>query len=142
MRLFDIVVKSKKCGKLSATLFGFFLLVNNHIIANDLPDTCLPKDSLKNRYALNDPRNPKCPCHLHQKKAEREYKRKLKLDLKVQKTKYSRWSFIASNKKNTISIKKYLFKNFHSLKPRRKKIKDKKIHTRHWINKANNCPHF
>jgi len=24
-------------------------------------------------YPLSDPRNPKCPCHKHQKRAEREY---------------------------------------------------------------------
>ncbi len=35
-------------------------------------------DSLKNKYNINDPRNPDCPCHIYQKKAEREYKKLLK----------------------------------------------------------------
>jgi hypothetical protein len=30
-------------------------------------------DSLKNRYSINDPRNPKCPCRKYQKLADKEY---------------------------------------------------------------------
>ncbi len=36
------------------------------------------KDSLKSKYDLNDPRNPNCPCHKHQKLADEEYKNWLK----------------------------------------------------------------
>lgn len=32
------------------------------------------KDTTKQQYALNDPRNPNCPCHKLQKQAEDEYK--------------------------------------------------------------------
>ncbi len=32
-------------------------------------------DSTKQKYELNDPRNPDCPCHAAQKQAEDEYKR-------------------------------------------------------------------
>jgi hypothetical protein len=31
-------------------------------------------DSLKGKYGINDPRNPKCPCHNYQKLADDEYK--------------------------------------------------------------------
>lgn len=33
----------------------------------------VPGDSLKQKYSIDDPRNPYCPCHKHQKKAEKEY---------------------------------------------------------------------
>lgn len=36
------------------------------------------KDSLKSKYDLNDPRNPNCPCHKHQKLADEEYRNWLK----------------------------------------------------------------
>ena len=32
-----------------------------------------PKDSLRNKYELNDPKNLNCPCYKYQKKAEREF---------------------------------------------------------------------
>jgi hypothetical protein len=32
-------------------------------------------DTVKQQYALNDPRNPDCPCHKYQKMAEDEYKK-------------------------------------------------------------------
>ena len=38
----------------------------------------LPNDSTKQKYDLNDPRNPDCPCHKFQKLAEDEYKDKVK----------------------------------------------------------------
>ena len=31
------------------------------------------------QYPINDPRNPNCPCHVMQKKADEEYKREQKL---------------------------------------------------------------
>jgi hypothetical protein len=31
------------------------------------------EDSLKSKYDINDPRNPKCPCHKYQKLADEEY---------------------------------------------------------------------
>src|SRR4051812_39249578 len=30
-------------------------------------------DSLKSRYSIDDPRNPKCPCRKYQKLADKEY---------------------------------------------------------------------
>jgi hypothetical protein len=35
------------------------------------------EDSLKSKYDINDPRNPKCPCHKYQKLADEEYKQLL-----------------------------------------------------------------
>lgn len=49
-------------------------------------------DSLKNKYELNDPRNPNCPCHKYQKLADEEFKlrqthqTKLNKDFGEQKT--------------------------------------------------------
>jgi hypothetical protein len=34
-------------------------------------------DSTKQKYALNDPRNPDCPCHKYQQQAEKEYQEQL-----------------------------------------------------------------
>ena len=39
-------------------------------------------DSIKNKWDINDPRNPNCPCHKYQKMADEEYK---KLVLKERK---------------------------------------------------------
>jgi hypothetical protein len=36
-----------------------------------------PGDSLKNKYDINDPRNPDCPCHKYQQQANREYRQLL-----------------------------------------------------------------
>src|SRR5438094_2799694 len=33
-----------------------------------------PGDSSKNKYDINDPRNPQCPCHKYQKQADDEFK--------------------------------------------------------------------
>ena len=35
-------------------------------------------DSLKNKYELNDPRNPNCPCHKYQKLADEEFEKLLR----------------------------------------------------------------
>ena|ERR1035437_6206195 len=41
-------------------------------IRNILFDT-IHGDSIKNKYDINDPRNPQCPCHIYQKQADEEY---------------------------------------------------------------------
>jgi hypothetical protein len=43
---------------------GFFLF--SRTISNG--------DSLKNKFPINDPRNPDCPCHRQQELAEQEYR--------------------------------------------------------------------
>lgn len=50
--------------------FLFFAVVSNASV--------IPKDSLKSKYDINDPRNPNCPCHKYQKQADDEYKNWLK----------------------------------------------------------------
>ena len=38
-------------------------------------------DSVKGKYAINDSRNPDCPCHFLQRKAEQEYQKSLTKDI-------------------------------------------------------------
>jgi hypothetical protein len=49
----------------------FLLLISLDVSGQD--DTT-KNDSLDKLYALDDPRNPDCPCHQLQKQAENEYK--------------------------------------------------------------------
>ena len=35
------------------------------------------KDSIQQKHALNDPRNPNCPCHKYQKLADDEFKKQM-----------------------------------------------------------------
>ena len=59
----------KRCSGISATSFCFlvcFLFLQDVIL-------CGPKDSLTQVYEISDPRNPHCPCHKYQKKAEKEF---------------------------------------------------------------------
>ena len=37
-------------------------------------------DNKVQKYDINDPRNPDCPCHQHQKLADEEYKKLMKND--------------------------------------------------------------
>ncbi|MGZ3862990.1 MAG: hypothetical protein ACXVPN_05325 [Bacteroidia bacterium] len=67
-----LVSKQKAAGEGSVKtalllLFFSFMLVSNESFS-------LPKDSTKNKYELNDPRNPNCPCHKNQQLAEQEYR--------------------------------------------------------------------
>lgn len=61
----------------------FFLLFILFFVFNSKA-TCINKDSLKSKYDLNDPRNPDCPCHQHQKLADEEYKEWLKKQAREQ----------------------------------------------------------
>jgi hypothetical protein len=54
-------------------LFLFFLLCMKFLSAQSLN---------KEGYDLNDPRNPKCPCHKYQKLADEEYKQWIKKQTK------------------------------------------------------------
>lgn len=51
--------------------------------------TVSSKDSLKTKYSINDPRNPRCPCHYYQQLAQKEFdkleKEKNKLLVKTAK---------------------------------------------------------
>ena len=52
----------------------FFLFLSFMFILAIANSNTINKDSLKSKYDLNDPRNPNCPCHKHQKLADEEYK--------------------------------------------------------------------
>ena len=60
-------------------------------------------DSLKKKYPLSDPRNPNCPCHKYQKKAEKEFHK-----LNAIKNSYS--LSIPSSKNKLNGLKKQLDK--------------------------------
>ena len=51
-------------------LFGHAELVSASLKSNNSTN---PGDSAKNKYDINDPRNPHCPCHQYQKLADEEY---------------------------------------------------------------------
>jgi hypothetical protein len=51
-----------------------------------------PRDTTKQQYALNDPRNPDCPCHKYQKLAENEYAELLNKKYTLNKSKNKRHS--------------------------------------------------
>lgn len=50
-----------------------FLIVVFFLGVKVLDASVAKGDSLKNKYELNDPRNPNCPCHKYQKLAEEEF---------------------------------------------------------------------
>ncbi|MGZ3885757.1 MAG: hypothetical protein ACXVPQ_10550 [Bacteroidia bacterium] len=57
---------------LALVLLVFLVLPSNSFSENEnSPFT----DSTKTKYALNDPRNPDCPCHKYQKLADDEFKK-------------------------------------------------------------------
>ena len=93
MRVFYLIVLSKKCGKIYATLFLLVLLMNRNLTAGVFDSVPNLSDSLKNKYQLSDPRNPHCPCHRFQKKAEREFKKYLN----DEKTLYNKLNHSDSN---------------------------------------------
>jgi hypothetical protein len=65
-------------------IFFFFLATDLHrfrrlkfvvlILCAGFKGFTIGEDSLKGKYGINDPRNPKCPCHKYQKLADDEYK--------------------------------------------------------------------
>ena len=57
--------------------FIFFLLLFSF-----LSSKALGEDSLKNKFDLNDPRNPDCPCHKYQQQADKEYQQFLSINQK------------------------------------------------------------
>ena len=60
----------------------FFLFLSFMFILVIVNANTINKDSLKSKYDLNDPRNPNCPCHKHQKLADEEYRNWLKAQSK------------------------------------------------------------
>jgi hypothetical protein len=79
-------------------------------------------------FPLNDPRNPNCPCHQHQKLADEEYKRLLKEQQKdvnqiqVEEKKENTLSAGASNSNTTKYSSHKLKRKQHT---KRYKLKNK-----------------
>ena len=70
-----LVSKQKASGEGSvkaAPLLLLLILIS--ICVKGFSFTSHGKDTTKNKYDLNDPRNPNCPCHKHQQQAENEYR--------------------------------------------------------------------
>jgi hypothetical protein len=93
-------------------------------------------DSTKNKVSINDPRNPDCPCHKHQKEADKEYAQLLqkndehKLNAEATSNTFS----------NTKKIKPgYSFKLFFSTKRNRK---NKVVKKKCFRDKLSRCFHF
>lgn len=57
-------------SKLRYVVLSFCLLFAARLGA---ANSRLEADSTKSKYALNDPRNPACPCHQYQAQADKEY---------------------------------------------------------------------
>ncbi len=53
----------------------YYMFFSFLLVGGEMAFAVGPKDSLRNRYDLNDPRNPDCPCHFQQTKADKEFKR-------------------------------------------------------------------
>ncbi len=62
------ILSAPRIRELGGFLFLFLFLIQFSAAYADSGDTT-------KQYALNDPRNPNCPCHKYQKKAEDEYKK-------------------------------------------------------------------
>ncbi len=68
-------------------------------------------DSLKNKYELNDPRNPNCPCHKYQKLAEEEFKKLNQNNTNaITNSKFNTKQVLSANSSDPV-IKKKNFKN-------------------------------
>jgi len=88
------------------------------------------KDSTKQQYALNDPRNPDCPCHKYQKLAEEEYNELLKKGGKGNHSKY-----MSKNKHHYKSLIELFF-------IRKKGIRNNHIKTQKHKRRNNLCYKF
>ncbi len=88
--------------------------------------TIINTDTTKQQYALNDPRNPNCPCHKYQKLAEEEYRDLLKEKHTIYKSK---------NKHHSKSLIELFF-------IRKKGIKNNHIKTKKHKNRNNLCYKF
>lgn len=62
-------ISMKKRGRLTVVLF--LISIGWLVGAN----TGMFGDTSKTKYDISDPRHPDCPCHKHQKKAEKEYRK-------------------------------------------------------------------
>ncbi|HET6991570.1 MAG TPA: hypothetical protein VFJ43_09620 [Bacteroidia bacterium] len=66
---------TKRRGGISLVSSLLFLILFFASIQAESKTISTDPDSTKQKYELNDPRNPDCPCHAAQKQAEEEYKK-------------------------------------------------------------------
>ena len=52
---------------------NFIIVISLLFLNKNSSAVSFNNDSLKNKYELNDPRNPNCPCHRYQKLADEEF---------------------------------------------------------------------
>jgi len=70
---------NKECGRfIPAALFLLCIIIPANALAG-------PGDTSLTVFDISDPRNPDCPCHKYQKKADREYRRFLRVQQQEQK---------------------------------------------------------
>lgn len=69
-----LVSKQKASGESRVKAAPLLLFFTIQLLCMNGFSYVLPADTTKNKYDLNDPRNPNCPCHKHQQQAENEYR--------------------------------------------------------------------
>jgi hypothetical protein len=74
MRKYSLNKKSNRRRGISfaTALIVLFLFAHSHVKACTCAIAATPDTNIV-KYELNDPRNPDCPCHAAQKKADEEY---------------------------------------------------------------------
>lgn len=87
----------------------FFILASTFAKGN-----VLRGDSVRGKYSINDPRNPDCPCHFLQRKAEEEFRKTNKT------TKYANIEKTRRKKLHHIYFR--LRRKSHVNKPRKNKL--------------------
>ena len=113
----------KRCGGITAASFLYFIFF---ISLSGVVRCALPPDSLKIKYDKNDPRNPDCPCHSYQKRADKEFRRA------GENLKSSGSDQENLNKKNILPVIKHRRINyFRIFRITRAKSIRKRIHHRH-----------
>ena len=122
-RVFHRGHKRNGVGKTLRTLW-FFTLCTLWLNFSVLPLKAIPpKDTTKQQFDLNDPRNPHCPCHKYQKQAEEEYQKLMKLKSDGNTTIYK--SVIPHRKISFIKLffnqKKGVARNYSKRKNRKKR---------------------
>lgn len=98
IRCFSLV---KRCSRSSAASFIFFIFSFSPCYAG-------PGDSLRSIYDLDDPRNPDCPCHQHQRLADQELR-----TLQEKQTPPLQEGQRKTDQKSSSSLKKSKFKKLN-----------------------------
>ena len=94
-------------------------------------------DSLKNKYELNDPRNPNCPCHKYQKLADEEFKKLNKNNNPATQNSAEGEFSSSSNASISNTIKTKPFKSITKLHHKNKTYKIFSFNKRRWCKKRN-----